>query len=160
MRYQSASGTRADAFRQTSLGYQVNHAARLLEAALRSQISPLGVSPGEMPALLCLYDEDGLTQKELCSRVDIAQATMALTLGRMERDGLVKRVPDPGDGRSSLIMLTPRARDLEEDLLRLAGETNDRAAHGLSAAQMEDLIASLGRIIANLTEGDRSESDT
>ncbi len=138
----------------------MNHAARLLEASLRSRIAPLGVSPGEFPALLCLYDEDGLTQKELCSRVDIAQATMALTLRRMERDGLIKRVPDPGDGRRSLITLTPRARDLEEDLLRLAAETNDRATDGLSAAQMEDLIASLGRVIANLTEGDHSEPDT
>lgn len=152
----SASDTDADDFRQTSLGYLVNHAARLLEAALRSQVVTLGVSPGEMPALLCLFDEDGLTQKQLCARVDISQATMALTLGRMERDGLIARAPDPDDGRSSLIMLTPQARDLREDLLRLARETNETATRGLSPARREDLIDGLHQIIGNLTEKDSS----
>ncbi|MFD1532387.1 winged helix DNA-binding protein [Pseudonocardia aurantiaca] len=34
---------------------------------------------------------------------------MASTLARMERDGLVERVPDPHDRRRSLVHLTPRA---------------------------------------------------
>lgn len=33
--------------RKRSLGYQVNHLARLLEAALRVRIAPHGVAPGQ-----------------------------------------------------------------------------------------------------------------
>lgn len=36
---------------------------------------------------------------------------MAQLLARMERDGLVERVPDPDDGRSRLVLLTPQCRE-------------------------------------------------
>jgi DNA-binding MarR family transcriptional regulator len=41
-------------------------------------------------------------------QVSIDQSTMAHTLKRMERDGLVRRLPDPLDGRRAIIWLTDR----------------------------------------------------
>lgn len=46
-----------------------------------------------------LFEQDGLTQRELCERVRIEQSTMADTLQRRERDTLIRREPDPADGR-------------------------------------------------------------
>jgi len=94
--------------REKSLGYQVNHLARLLAAALRERIEPHGVVPGQFAQLLALLERDGISQSELCDQVRIDQSTMAHTLKRMERDGLVSRSPDPGDQRRALIRLTPR----------------------------------------------------
>jgi DNA-directed RNA polymerase specialized sigma24 family protein len=68
--------------RQDSLGYQVNHLARLLEHRLRDRIAPLGVLPGQFAQMLTLYEADGLTQAELCDRVQVEQPTMANTLAR------------------------------------------------------------------------------
>ncbi|MEU4363624.1 MarR family transcriptional regulator [Promicromonospora sp. NPDC023987] len=147
-------------FRRTSLGYQVNHLARVFEAALRTQIAPFGVTPGQFPALLCLFEEDGLTQAEMCSRVQIAQPTMANTLRRMERDGLVTRTPSRQDGRSSQAWLTDRAREIEDDLVRIGRGINAAAAVGLSEAEAEALLKSISLMIGNLTlllEGSRDE---
>ena len=96
--------------RHQSLGYQVNHAARLLEQELRRRIEALGVVPGQFAALLALYESDGVTQAELGDRVQIEQSTMTKTLVRMERDGLVSRAPDPHDRRRTLVRLTDHAR--------------------------------------------------
>ena len=42
--------------------------------------------------------------------------SMAQTVGDLEGDGLVKRNPDPSDGRRQLVSLTPRGKDtLEAD---------------------------------------------
>ena len=136
--------------RQSSLGYQVNHLARLLALALRRRIEALGVVPGQFAQLLALYEQDGLTQSELSRRVRIEQPTMAVTLRRMERDGLVERVPDPSDGRRALVMLTAHARRLEPDLTAAAREVNAVALDGLSTSDIDGFMRTLDRLIANL----------
>lgn len=136
--------------RRSSLGYQVNHLARLFARSLRARVEPHGVVPGQFAQLLALYEEDGLTQHELCKRVRIDQSTMAHTLQRMERDGLVRRVPDPGDRRRSLVILTARARSLQPVLTQAAVEVNGVASHGIRAADAAQLMTSIARLIANL----------
>ena len=63
--------------KRQSAGYLVNHVARIFERGLSSRIKPLGLSTGTFPALLELWEEDGLSQKQLVARLDIEQATMA-----------------------------------------------------------------------------------
>ena len=136
--------------RQLSLGYQVNHLARLLAQALGERIAPLGVVPGQFAQLLALYEQDGLTQAELCARVQIEQPTMANTLARMERDGLVERVPDPADGRRSLILLTEHARQIEGDLVNAARGVNAAATRDLDDAQVRTFLDTLVALTTNL----------
>jgi DNA-binding MarR family transcriptional regulator len=136
--------------RQTSLGYQTNLLARLFENALRERIAPHGVVPGQFPALLTLYEHDGLTQTELAREVGIEQSTMAKTLQRMERDGLIRRTPDPNDRRRSRIHLTSRARRLHQPLTNAAQRINAAAAQTLTPAQVTTLLATLSQLIANL----------
>lgn len=137
--------------RRISLGYQVNHLARLLAKALRDRIAPLGVVPGRFAQLLALYEQDGLTQAELCERVQIEQPTMANTLARMQRDGLIERVPDPADRRRSLVLLTERARQLEDDLVAAARAVNATATEGLDEGEVTAFMATLAALIDNLT---------
>ena len=136
--------------RSQSPGYIVNHVARLFALALHRRISPYGVVPGQFPALLCLYEENGLTQAELCRRVSIEQPTMANTLKRMERDGLIRRESDPVDGRRVRISLTPRARRLESKLSAMANEVNAIALSGLRAREAQSVLPILTKIAENL----------
>jgi DNA-binding MarR family transcriptional regulator len=135
---------------ESSLGYLVNHLARLLAQALRERIEPHGVVPGQFAQLLALYESDGLTQAELCARVQIEQPTMANTLARMERDGLITRTPDPADQRRSVVRLTEHARRLEPDLVAAAQSVNALATRGLSDDQITAFHAALRATIANL----------
>lgn len=136
--------------RERSLGYLVNHLARLLARALHDQIAPHGVVPGQFAQLLALYERDGLTQRELCEVVRIEQPTMAATLKRMERDGLIERVPDPEDGRRVRIVLTEHARALEVDLAAAARRVNAAAAEGISAEEVETFLSVVTRLVGNL----------
>ena len=136
--------------RQSSLGYQVNHLARLMAQALRERMAPFGVVPGQFAQLLALYEQDGLSQRELCERVRIEQPTMANTLQRMERDGLIRRLPDPADRRRAAVMLTGRARKLEGDLVAVARSTNAEATRDIGDAELATFMNTLSRIIDNL----------
>ncbi|GAB3677584.1 hypothetical protein GCM10027589_47810 [Actinocorallia lasiicapitis] len=141
---------RAPIDRHESLGYQVNHLARLLEQALRVRIAEHGVVPGQFAQLLALYAEDGVTQNQLCERVRIDQSTMAHTLKRMERDGLIERTVDPADRRRSHITLTGRARDLQPVLTEAALDVNRQATRPLSEEESRTLLALLTRVITGL----------
>ncbi|MFE7274729.1 MarR family winged helix-turn-helix transcriptional regulator [Streptomyces sp. NPDC057623] len=136
--------------REESLGYQVNHLARLLERALRLRIEEHGVVPGQFAQLLALYEQEGLTQRELCERVQIEQPTMANTLQRMERDGLIRRVPDPQDRRQAKVLLSDRARELQAPLVAAAHEVNGAATRGLDPSETALLLRLIACAIENL----------
>lgn len=136
--------------RRESVGYQVNHLGRLFAQALRDRIAPYGVVPGQFAQLLALYEREGLTQSQLCDEVRIDQSTMAHTLRRMERDGLIERIPDPADGRRALVMLTERTRDLQSSLEQAAQEVNAVATRGFTADEVATCLELVTRMISNL----------
>jgi len=133
--------------RETSPGYLINHLARMFANALQQKIRPLGLSTGVLPIMIHLWEKDGLTQKELVERVGIEQATMANTLARMERDGLVYRRKDTRDGRLRHTWLTNYGRSLREPTLAIATEQNRSALVGLSNSEKEQIIQLILRAI-------------
>lgn len=133
-----------------SAGYLANHMARLFARRLQERIGPLGLSTGTFPALLALWEAEGLTQKEMTERLDIEQATMAKTLARMERDGLVVRRKDPTDARAQRIWLTEKARDLERPATAAAAAVNAGALAGLEAGERRRFTALMRETIAAL----------
>jgi DNA-binding MarR family transcriptional regulator len=122
--------------------------ARLFANRLHDRIRPLGLSPARFPVLLELWVQDGLTQRELVERLDVEQATMANTLARMERDGLIERRPSPSDRRARLVFLTDRARQLRTDAMAAATAENRNALSGLSADEQAAFIDLMTRVIA------------
>ncbi len=135
---------------ETSLGYVVNHFARLMARDLEARIKPHGIALGAFPALLHLWEKDGLTQKELVAKLGVEQPTLAATLTRMERDGLVTRQRDEGDGRVQRIRLTEKARALREVAYVEATAVNARAVSGLTGAEQQQLLELMGRVISTL----------
>lgn len=131
-----------------SAGYLINHVARIFARGLTARIKPLGLTTGTFPALLELWDTDGLTQKQLVERLDIEQATMANTLARMERDGLILRKKDVSDGRVQRIWLTEQARGLRNSAILAAIEENAGELSGLTADERAQFVTLMQKIIA------------
>lgn len=143
----------------TSTGYLTNHLTRLFQASLHRRIRPYGLSPGVFPALLELWDKDGLTQRELVDRLDIEQATMANTLSRMERDGLIERRPHPTDRRAQQVWLTDAGRRCQNAAILEAIAVNDCALAELDEDEQRLLTDMLQRMIACLSEEKRKSSE-
>jgi DNA-binding MarR family transcriptional regulator len=131
-----------------SAGYLINQLARIFARGLSARIKPLGLTTGTFPALLELWENDGLTQKHLVDRLDIEQATMANTLARMERDGLISRRKDDSDGRVQRIWLTDRAKALREPAIGAATAENAAALATLTGPEQSTFLALMQRIIA------------
>lgn len=139
----------SDFERETSAGYLANHMARVFALALDVELHPLGLRLGAFPALLLLWEGDGLTQRDLVQALDIEQPTMAATLTRMERDGLIHRSRDEADGRAQRIRLTARGRALEAPAKAAAQRINDIAMRGFAEAEWAAFLQAMRRVIAN-----------
>ncbi|PYB70214.1 MarR family winged helix-turn-helix transcriptional regulator [Rhizobium wuzhouense] len=123
--------------------------ARSVTRALQSRAVRLGFSPGQFPVLLELWEEEGLTQRQLLDRVEVEQATIANTLARMERDGLIERRVHPRDKRAQQIFLTEKARAMREEALALACEAEDAVFSGFRRFEKELLKEYIRWAIAN-----------
>jgi DNA-binding MarR family transcriptional regulator len=96
-----------------------------------------------------------MSQKALAEAASIEQPTMAATLSRMERDGLVKRRPDPRDRRAALFSLTPQAADKAAAVRAAAFDVNGRALAGLEPRERAIFLAMLARVVVALGEEDQ-----
>ena len=137
-------------FKERSAGFIANHLARLFHQNLALRIGPLGLAPAQFMVLLELWSEEGLTQRDLISRLNVEQATMANTLSRMERDGLILRRPMDKDRRSKGVWLTDRAKTLEGAARREAEQVNASALYGLDVDERKVLLSLMGRAIGGL----------
>jgi DNA-binding MarR family transcriptional regulator len=75
---------------------------------------------------------------------------MAQMLDRMERDGLIRRTPDPADGRSSRIMLTRAAKARLPDAIAVLLQGNREVLCGFTDEETGLLIALLTRVIESV----------
>ncbi|WP_265517012.1 MarR family winged helix-turn-helix transcriptional regulator [Nitratireductor luteus] len=136
--------------RHESAGYLTNWAARLFARAIDRRLKPLRLSSGYLPVFFALAGGNALTQKQLARAASIEQPTMAATLSRMERDGLIERTPDPRDKRASLISLAPSARDKLEEVVAATRAVNNDALSNLSSDEAEAYFGALKKIIGSL----------
>lgn len=138
--------------KENSAGYLANHMARLFAKGLQQRIVPLGIVTGQFPILLELWESDGTTQSELLAKLDIEQATLANTLTRMERNGLIKRTRHPADARSQQIWLTPKAKDISNDAYQAAQDQNAQALSGLSKKERAEFLDFMNRVIGAMRQ--------
>src|SRR5262245_60884157 len=96
--------------RTQSAGYMTNWAARLLIRTIGPKLEAHRMTVGYLPVIFTLTESPRLTQKQLAEIIGVEQPTMAATLTRMERDGLIVRTPDPRDRRSMHISLSDDAQ--------------------------------------------------
>lgn len=136
--------------RSESAGYLTNWAGRLLIRTITPKLEAHGLSVGYLPVFFALSTSPGLTQKQMAESIDVEQPTMAATLARMERDGLIVRTPDPADGRSALISLSPLANEKLPAVERAVVETNAIALSGLKPAEQRQFFQIMAKVIAAL----------
>ncbi len=136
--------------KENSAGYLVNHMARLFAKELQHRIAPLGIVVGQFPILLELWLKDGVTQKDLLSKIDVEQATLANTLNRMERDDLIRRTKSLTDARAQLIWLTEKANVLRDSAYEEAQKVNADALRVLDDPEQARFVDYMRRIIAGM----------
>jgi DNA-binding MarR family transcriptional regulator len=122
-------------------------AAHAVEARLEQGLAIVGLSPAKHAVMSQLAQAgEPLTLGELAARVCCVRSNMTQLVDRLEAEGLVRRVDDPGDRRIVRAALTPLGEERE-----VAGANQVRQIQReLAAALSENDCATLERIMAAL----------
>lgn len=142
--------------RDDSVFFLINFAARLTNKAARIRLGSIGAWPGQIPIILYLLGDEGLSQKDLIERTRIEQSTMAEHLDRMERDGLIYRVRDTEDRRVYRIYLEDTIKRSANKLLDELEDGVELYTAGVSQNDIDHFRTTIRKIIANLEEYTRS----
>jgi MarR family transcriptional regulator, transcriptional regulator for hemolysin len=135
---------------EATLAGLVAVASRLFARALHACLMRHGVAPGQLAVLQCLWQGDGVTQAELARQVRVEQPTMARTLDRMARDGLIQRVPSKQDRRAFNVRLTARGRNLRRAVAGEAARLDALASTAIGKRERAILMRLLGELAASL----------
>ncbi|MGR3377646.1 MarR family winged helix-turn-helix transcriptional regulator [Salipiger abyssi] len=107
---------------------------------------------GQWIFLRILWNEDGLSQRELSERAHLTEPTAHTALLRMEELGYIVRRNIEGNKRRQHAFLTERGWELRDQLEPLAVEANDLAVAGLTEDEQRILRKALATMIRNLEQ--------
>jgi DNA-binding MarR family transcriptional regulator len=135
-----------------SVAFQLRDAYRSFARALQNALEAHDVNAGSWLFLRHLWEEDGITQRELTERVGLLQPNTNAALKQLARRGLIRQTVDVEDRRKLNIYLTPKARALRRKLIPLAVAIRNDAVRGISAGDLELVCRILSKIKMNLLE--------
>lgn len=135
---------------ENSAGYLIRDTHLLFAKTLRTRLQQHQITPGQWYFLRTLWDEEGLSQRELSRRVGTTEPTTVSALRLLARNGMIERVRNPKDRRTINIFLTDKARDMKAELMPVAIEVNEIATRGMSDEEFSQLQSLLQKVRENL----------
>jgi len=135
-----------------SAGYLVRQTHKAFVKSLERRLRDHDISISSWFFLRILWEQDGLTQKELGDQLNLTQPTTVSAMDTLERSGLIVRKQDERDRRKRNVKLTRKGRSLKEKLLPFADEVNSVACKDLTKSEHEKLFTILGKIQKSLEQ--------
>jgi DNA-binding MarR family transcriptional regulator len=127
--------------------------ASLFQQAYSETFGPLGLNDGDYGVLVPLRRAGApheLTPTELAKHRMMTSGGMTAALDRLERKGLVARVPNPADRRGSLVRLTETGRALIDEAMTQHVLTEQRLVSGLDEEERGQLRVLLRKLLQTL----------
>ena len=118
-----------------------------------------GMYLGQLPILEYLCAHDQCTQKELADTLQVSAPSIATSVKRMQKTGLLKKVADETDLRCNRISITKKGKELAENSRVAFDAVDARMFQGFSPQECNQLYGYISRLITNM-ESDEFKNKT
>lgn len=126
--------------------------ARLYRQLAQASADDLNLTYAQLSALARTQEHGPLRIGELAAQEQVAAPSLTRTMAPLAAAGLVARQPDPSDGRSWLVSVTPEGAALLGRIRRKRSELLTRRIARLDSVQLDTLLAALPVLEQLLTE--------
>lgn len=135
--------------RQQHVGRLLLRASRAFNARAADKLRERGYARLSLAhlGLLPHLDEGGSRVTTLAERAGMTKQGMGHLVADLEQQGLVDRVPDPGDRRATLVRFTHAGEGFLADAVAVTAELEAEFAARLGAAQFAALRAALAALV-------------
>jgi DNA-binding MarR family transcriptional regulator len=132
------------------MAHLVKDAARSFLRSLQARLVQHEVSLGHWTFLRILWEQEGLTQRELSQEAGVMESTTLVALRAMEAAGYVERRQLPGNKKNIHVFLTDKGKRLKKKLVPLAEQVNQLALSGLKDSDVATTRRTLLLMLDNL----------
>lgn len=130
--------------------------ARLYRQLAQASGADLDLTYAQLSALARTHEHGPLRIGELAAYEQVAAPSLTRTMAYLAANGLIRKEPDPTDGRSQLVSVTEKGAALIHRIRRQRSELLARRMARLTPEQNEALEAALPVLERLLTEEGRS----
>lgn len=144
---------------ESRTGFLISQIKQVQARVFRRLLQDSGVEEFNGPQgriLYVLWQKDGVPIVELSRKTCLAKTTLTAMLGRMEDAGLIGRRNAESDKRQSLIVLTEKARSLQDKYDEVSEKMNDVFYKDFSEKEVKKMDQLLDRILVNLEQSERN----
>ena len=106
----------------TSIPFLLRRTSRYFRLGMQNRLRQYDLGFSHWFFLRALWLKDGITQRELCQRIEAPEPAAVSALRELERQRYVRRVRDKDNKRKILVFITPKGHALREKLLPHAYE--------------------------------------
>jgi len=131
------------------LGYLLQQAAKQYRTRFAIELRSHNLTTQQAAVLMALAatPDRALVPSSIADLIGADPATTTGLLQRLERDGWLSSVANPGDGRSRLLSLTPNAEKIVPSLMEIAEGVSARGGEALSTDELDTLVSLLRRLV-------------
>lgn len=110
-----------------------------------------GLYLGQHPILEAVERNYNCTQKELSDILHVSPPSIATSVKRLQKMGLVKKIPDENDLRCTHIVITEKGQELSKKCRQSFDKIDEQMFRGFSESECEQLSKYIERLIENLS---------
>jgi DNA-binding MarR family transcriptional regulator len=125
---------------RSSLGHALVVAFRLVNRVSNRAFLPMDLSAEQAHLLLVLWNEGPMKVGELQRILALGSGTLTGALDRMDKAGLVRRVPDASDRRAFRVEPAPCDARRQKKLEKTATDLEDEAFAALTTSERKELL--------------------
>lgn len=131
------------------LPYRLSITSNLVSDAIAQAYARLfALTVPEWRLIAVIAESEGITQQQLCLRTRMDKVTVSRAAIALANRGLVRRMPNPDDGRSQLLSLSEEGRELYRHVVPEALTLETRIFGQLSEEQVAQFAKLLDHISA------------
>jgi len=105
---------------------------------------------GQPPIFHALMEKDEQSQCDIAAAIGVSRASVGVSLRRMEKAGIVKRVINQKDSRYNLVSLTEKGRIMAQRSEDIMLSLSAKKLEGFTEEEADLLISMLERVEANM----------
>ncbi|WII38800.1 MarR family winged helix-turn-helix transcriptional regulator [Paenibacillus thiaminolyticus] len=134
------------------IGVIVSRADLKLSNYYQKVVSPFGITVDQWEILVVLWEQEGITQKELAERLYKDQTNIARMLFKLETKGFIHRVTHETDRRALRVYLTSKGREIKDEIMEHSIEAYKKTIAGLTEEEVDNFRRTLAVMYNNVKD--------
>lgn len=142
----------------TKIAWRIRDIQHCHQLRIQTVLARYGLHFGQPRILHVVGEMDGATQIEIAQKLGVSPASVAMSVKRMQKAGLLEKIGDEKDLRINQIRLTPKGKAVQLESLKELIADDNRLFSGFSEQEIQALSGYLDRIYDNLKKTEETHA--